>query len=189
MSKEDNYKRTREYIRSLKMVPSIPYLGRNLNRIIVFLRNLLSARWDVFTVSSWESSTKQHGSWIKRLEQAVGTPWEWGLPDEGPRTRDILLLIQMPSESQASPACSSEGSRDSYWSIRILLNWGSMSVAQSCPTLPSHGQGPARLSIHGIFQARIVEWVAISFCRGSSWPRDWTWVFHIVSRLFTVLCL
>ena len=51
----------------------------------------------------------------------------------------------MPSESQASPACSSEGSRDSYWSIRILLNWGSMSVAQSCPTLPPHGQGPARL--------------------------------------------
>lgn len=34
MSKEDNYKRTREYIRSLKMVPSIPYLGRRLNWLI-----------------------------------------------------------------------------------------------------------------------------------------------------------
>ena len=30
-------------------------------------------------------------------------------------------------------------------------------------------------SIHGIFQARILEWVAISFSKGSSWPRDWTW--------------
>ena len=29
-------------------------------------------------------------------------------------------------------------------------------------------------SVHGIFQARILEWVNISFSRGSSWPRDWT---------------
>ena len=29
-------------------------------------------------------------------------------------------------------------------------------------------------SVHGILQARILEWVATSFCRGSSWPRDWT---------------
>ena len=28
---------------------------------------------------------------------------------------------------------------------------------------------------HGIFQARLLEWVAISFSRGSSWPKDWTW--------------
>ena len=31
-------------------------------------------------------------------------------------------------------------------------------------------------SVHGILQARILEWVAIPFFRGSSWPRDWTWV-------------
>ena len=41
-------------------------------------------------------------------------------------------------------------------------------------------------SVHGIFQARILEWVAISFSRRSSQPRDWTWVFHIVGRRFTV---
>ena len=35
---------------------------------------------------------------------------------------------------------------------------------------------------HGIFQARILEWVAISFSRGSSWPRDRTQVSHIVSK-------
>ena len=29
-------------------------------------------------------------------------------------------------------------------------------------------------SIHGIFQARILKWIAISFSRWSSWPRDWT---------------
>ena len=34
-------------------------------------------------------------------------------------------------------------------------------------------------SIHGIFQARILEWVVISSSRGSSWPRDWTQVFYV----------
>ena len=33
--------------------------------------------------------------------------------------------------------------------------------------------------VHGIFQARVLEWVAISFSRGSSQPRDRTWVSHI----------
>ena len=35
---------------------------------------------------------------------------------------------------------------------------------------------PPGSSVHGIFQARIVEWVAISFSRGCSWPRDQTYV-------------
>ena len=51
------------------------------------------------------------------------------------------------------------------------------SVAQSCLTLcdPMDGSLPGS-SVHGLFQARILEWVAISFCRGSSWPRGQTWV-------------
>ena len=38
--------------------------------------------------------------------------------------------------------------------------------------------------IHGIFQARVLEWVAISFSRGSPQPRDQTQVSGIVGRLF-----
>ena len=41
-------------------------------------------------------------------------------------------------------------------------------------------------SVHGIFQARVLEWVAISFCRGSSWPRDQTQVSCIAGRRFTL---
>ena len=37
-------------------------------------------------------------------------------------------------------------------------------------------------SIHGIFQARKLEWVVISLSRDSSQPRDWTWVSCIVGR-------
>ena len=41
-------------------------------------------------------------------------------------------------------------------------------------------------SVHGIFQAIVLEWIAISFSRGSSRPRDRTWVSRIVDRCFTV---
>ena len=41
-------------------------------------------------------------------------------------------------------------------------------------------------TVHGILQARIQEWVAIPFSRGSSWPRDQTWVSCLAERFFTV---
>ena len=44
---------------------------------------------------------------------------------------------------------------------------------------------PPGSSVHGTLQARILEWVAISFSRGSSQPRDQTWVSHMAGRLFT----
>ena len=40
--------------------------------------------------------------------------------------------------------------------------------------------------VHGIFQARILEWVAISYSKGSSQPREWSQVSHIAGRFFTV---
>ena len=60
-------------------------------------------------------------------------------------------------------------------------------VAQSCPSLcdPIDCSLPGS-TIHGIFQARILEWVGISFSRRSSRPRDWTWVSRIVGRRFTI---
>ena len=60
-------------------------------------------------------------------------------------------------------------------------------VAQSCPTLcnPMDGNLPGS-AVHGIFQARILEWAAVSFSRGSSQPRDRTQVFCIADRRFTV---
>ena len=49
------------------------------------------------------------------------------------------------------------------------------SVAQSCPTLCSPmDYSLSGFFVHGIFQARILEWVAIPYSRGSSQPRDWT---------------
>ena len=48
-------------------------------------------------------------------------------------------------------------------------------VAKLCPTLCEHmDYCPSGFSVHGIFQARILEWVTILFSRGFSWPRDCT---------------
>ena len=44
---------------------------------------------------------------------------------------------------------------------------------------------PPGSSVRGILQARILEWVAIPFSRGSSLPRDRTWVSCIAGRFFT----
>ena len=60
------------------------------------------------------------------------------------------------------------------------------STTQSCPTLcsPVDCSLPGSF-IHGIFQAGILEWVAISFSRGSSSPRDQTCVSCIADGFFT----
>ena len=44
---------------------------------------------------------------------------------------------------------------------------------------------PPGSAVQGIFQATVLEWFTISFSRGSSWPRDWTEVSHIVDICFT----
>ena len=62
-------------------------------------------------------------------------------------------------------------------------------VAHLCPTLCDPMDCSLPGSIHGIFQARILEWVAITFSRGSSRPRDRTWVSRIAGRCFIWLPL
>ena len=60
-------------------------------------------------------------------------------------------------------------------------------VAQSCPTLCDPVDcSPPGSSVRGILQARILEWVAISFSRGSSRLRDRTQVSCIVGRCFNL---
>ena len=69
---------------------------------------------------------------------------------------DISLKIQLKSSNLIEVESESE-------------------VAQLCPTLcdPMNCSPPGS-SIHGIFPARVLEWVAISVSRGSSQPRDGT---------------
>ena len=78
---------------------------------------------------------------------------------------------------------SSSSSKVSEW----VNEWKSLSCVQLFATPWTHRQRtPPISSVHGILQARILEWVAIFFFRGSSQPRDWTWVSCIIDRFFTI---
>ena len=60
-------------------------------------------------------------------------------------------------------------------------------VTQSCLTLcDTMDCSPSGSSVHGILQAKILEWIAMPFPRGSFCPRNRTQVSHIAGRFFTV---
>jgi len=72
-----------------------------------------------------------------------------------------------------------------YWAYTLKVKVKSLCRIQlfATPwTLCSPGP-----SIYGIFQARVLEWVAISFSGGSSWPRDWTQVSCIIYPEKTII--
>ena len=71
------------------------------------------------------------------------------------------------------------------WSVSSIVV--GVLVALSCLTLCDPMDcSPLGSSVHGILQGRILEWVAIPFSMGSSWPRDWTWVSCVAGRFFTI---
>ena len=73
------------------------------------------------------------------------------------------------------------GEGRAYW-LSVYVPWKvKAEVAQLCLTLCD----PVDYTVHGILQARILEWVAVPFSRGSSQPRDRTQVSHIAGRFFT----
>ena len=73
-----------------------------------------------------------------------------------------------------------------YWNwlfpeFIFILILKSVKVTQLCPALCN----TMDYTVHGILQARILEWVAFPFSRGSSQPRDWAQVSSIAGRFFT----
>ena len=97
----------------------------------------------------------------------------------------IEIIKSVPENIQLSKDLSHQ----ILWSTECLTPHAESEseVAQSCPTLcdPVNCDLPGS-SIHGILQARILEWVAISFSRGSSRPRDWTRVSRLAGRRFNL---
>ena len=60
-------------------------------------------------------------------------------------------------------------------------------ITQSCSILcdPMDCGSPG-FSVHGILQARIIQWIVIRFCKGSSWLKDWTQMSCTAGRFFTI---
>ena len=104
----------------------------------------------------------------------------------------ICLYVSIhPPHSSIQELSKYKGKVQTLWSNLFVLTWlhplpllnvrKKVKVAQSCPTLCD----PMDCIVHGILQARILEWVAFPFSRGSSQPRDQTQVSCIVGRFFT----
>ena len=90
------------------------------------------------------------GSWAGSVGEPRGAAW-------GQRAWWGLCLLPFPQISL------------SIYLISACMH------AQSFPTLCAPmGCNPRGSSVHGLFQARILEWVAISLSSRSSWPKDWT---------------
>ena len=94
----------------------------------------------------------------KRQPTRIPCPWDSPGKNTGGGCHFLLQCMKVKSESE---------------------------VAQLCPTLsnPMDCSLPGS-SVHGIFQARVLEWVAITFSRESSQPRDRTWVSCIAEILY-----
>ena len=112
---------------------------------------------------------KDHGA------QGRGTHGQGGpLPPLTPRATEPCATLQGPTP----PACPPQQRK---------FRPGGVLVTQSYLTLcdPLDSSLPGS-SVHGISQARILEWVAKPFARGSSPPRDRTWISRFAGRFFTV---
>ena len=141
---------------------------------------------------------------MKRM-WAPGAPSDWGtVVDSGEHTLGVILVKGDWSGVFNLPIPCAHWLRAagiiSSWtsslpcvlavlllSMNYLQGESQSEVTQSCPTLcnPMDWSLPGS-SAHGIFQAIVLEWIAISFSRGSSRPRDRAQVSLIVDRRFTV---
>ena len=114
-----------------------------------------------------------------------------GLP--GPGHRGLLLKRLLPSTRLRWITSYSQcETRPPYRCVSMSQEWqlGRNScfcyclVSRVCLFCNPIVCSPPGCSVHGILQARILEWVAISFSRGSSQPRDRTWVSCIAGGFF-----
>ena len=115
--------------------------------------------------------------------------WTWGssLPSVedqilAPKRFPVARCVDFPVTHGLPCLCRSSFRPSSGL---LLAVWGRCLVAMSCPTLcDPTDYNPPGSSVHGISQASIQEWVAISFSRGSSQPRDWELLHGQVSSLW-----
>ena len=67
-----------------------------------------------------------------------------------------------------------------------MVGWHHQLDGHEFEQAPEDDEGLPGSSVHGILQARILEWVAICFSKGSSRPRDQTRISHTAGRHFTL---
>ena len=154
----------------------------NLALLIVF--------WALPTLS-FKKSTLQHSSLpckLPSLASLYSISHKWTRPFIQPPASKLttigwnLSISRYAFASEPSGFTISTGDNGrGVWALKVFIrtligmNESVLLVAQSCPTLwDPKDYSPPGSSVHGILQARILEWVTISFSRRSSQPREWT---------------
>ena len=135
--------------------------------------------------------------WRTRQEALAQTSWLWGFPSGGPSDRAPLWpgtsvqggICEGNGDeglSGLSPTCWQDCLSERGFCTLVMMCCCYCSVLQLCstPCNPKDCSLPGS-SVHGISQARILEWVAILFPRGSSQPRDWTHISCLAGRCFS----
>ena len=107
--------------------------------------------------------------------QPCGLYGPWNSPGQNIGVGSLFLLWEIFPTQRSNPSVlhCRVVDRENYCRILVWFpfTWGvkvKVNVAQSCPTLCD----PMDYTVHGILQARMLEWVAFPFSRGSSQPRD-----------------
>ena len=131
-----------------------------------------------------------HGILQARILKWAATPFSKGSSGPRDRTESVMSLALVGRFFTTSTTWEGPGGLGLGLGLRLGIGLGLgkaqvvqfSSVAQSCPTLcdPIDGSPPGS-AVPGILQARILEWVTISFSRGSSQPRDRIWVSRIAA--------
>ena len=117
-----------------------------------------------------------------RILEWVAMPSPWDLPNSGIKPMFLMSPVLAGGFFTTSTTWEAKEWSELKW---IEVKWKSFICVQLFATLWTDFSPPGS-SVRGISQARILEWVAILFSRGSSLPRDQTQVSCIAGRFFTI---
>ena len=123
------------------------------------------------------------GQWVIKLKDEVLLPQPWGIRNSP--GRGLLTGEWRTTSYDVAVDCGEVSRGGAHCHLRMKMK-SENEVVHLCLTLRLKDCSLPGSSVHEIFQAGVLEWAAISFCRWSSQPRDWTQVSCIVGRLFTV---
>ena len=135
-------------------------------------------------------SNNWSGRWFTASGKGVNvsSQWHFYYPQSADHIGCLGITPPFPPLQSSTPPCKAQDSRvpvPILCTIFSLQKWKcySLSHVRLCNPVDCC---PPGTSVHGILQARILEWVAIPFFSGSSRIRDRTWIFHIAGRFFIV---